>query len=46
MNDILFSGPSYFFDMPIDTTWNVLQLEPISNYYVLRIALPERISIS
>lgn len=46
MNDILFSAPSYFVDMPIDTTWNVLYLEPISDYYVLRLALPERISIS
>lgn len=46
MDDILFSAPSYFIEMPIDTTWNVVNLEPISDYYVLRIALPERISIS
>jgi hypothetical protein len=46
MNDILFSAPSYFVEMPINTTWNVLNLEPISDYYVLKIALPERISIS
>jgi hypothetical protein len=46
MDDILFSVSSYFFDMPVNTTWNVLYLEPISDYFVIRIKVPERISIS
>jgi len=46
MNDIIFITPSYLVDMPINTNWNILYIELIPNYYVLRISLPERISIS
>ena len=46
MDDILYNTPFYFQDMPIYTVWNVIKIETTSNYYVLRISLPERISIS
>jgi len=46
MDDILFDTFAYFQETPINTTWNLIRIEPTSNYYVIRIALPERISIS
>ncbi len=46
MDDILFTGSSYFIDMPINTTWSISTIEPISDYFTIRVALPERISIS
>jgi hypothetical protein len=46
MEDILFTTSFYCQEMPIDTTWNINTLDYVTNYYVFRIALPERISIS
>jgi hypothetical protein len=46
MDDILFLTPSYYIDIPINNSWDVLYLESISNYFVIRIKVPERISIS
>lgn len=46
MEDILFTTSFYFQEMPINTTWNITALDYATNYYVFRIALHERISIS
>lgn len=46
MNDIIFDATFFFQEMPINSTWNTITLEPVSNYYIIRLALPERISIS
>lgn len=46
MNDILFDTIYFFQDSPLNTTWTFTRIDLIPNYYVLRISLPERISIS
>jgi hypothetical protein len=45
IDDITFYGAYFFFEIPSQANGNIVALEAISNYYVLRLALPERVSI-
>ena len=46
MDDILFVSGFFFIDMPVAGPGSIERIEAQTTYFVLRIALPERISIS
>ena len=46
MDDILFVSEFFFLDMPVQSPGTIVRIEAQTTYFVLRIALPERISIS
>jgi hypothetical protein len=46
MDDILFVCKFFFLDMPVQGPGSVARIEAPTSLFVLRIALPERISIS
>lgn len=45
IDDITFYGAYFFTEIPSMANGNIVALEAISNYYVLKLSLPERISI-
>jgi hypothetical protein len=45
MNEIFFECGYFFFDMPTEVLGTILSIE-VANPYDLRLALPERISVS
>lgn len=46
MDDILFVCQFFFIDMPVQSPGTIVRFEAPTTYFVFRIALPERISIS
>ena len=46
INDITFDGIFFFLELPVYDSGIPKLIEAQSDYYVLRLALPERISIS
>jgi len=45
MDDIVFESAYFFFEMPVLSTGSILSLEADSSWYVLRLSLPERVSV-
>lgn len=45
VDDILFYSNEFYLDLPSYSSGNILKIEAQSEYYVLRLALPPRISI-
>ena len=46
VDDILFSSSYFFLNLPEYSSGTINRIEAESTYYILRLALPERISIS
>ena len=46
VNDILFEGKYFFLELPTFSAGTIKRIEAQSGYFVFRLALPERISIS
>jgi hypothetical protein len=46
IDDIIFNSRFFFIDLPIYDSGTITLIEAQSNYYVIKLALPERISIS
>jgi len=46
VNDILFNGQYCFLELPIFSAGQIIRIEAQTLYFILRISLPERISIS
>lgn len=46
VNDIIFSSKYFFLNLPIYDSGTIAKIEAESSYFTLRLALPERISIS
>jgi hypothetical protein len=45
IDDITFYAAYFFFEIPSEPNGNIVALEAVSSYYILRLSLPERISI-
>jgi hypothetical protein len=45
MDDIIFYSAYFFIDMPVQASGTISAFEADSSWFVLRLALPERISI-
>lgn len=45
MDDITFYNDYFILDMPISTGNTIEYIETISNYYILKLTFPERISL-
>ena len=46
VDDIIFNSNYFFYDLPVYSSGTIARIEAQSSYFVLRLALPERISIS
>jgi hypothetical protein len=45
VDDIIFGGSYFFIGLPIYDSGTIARIEAQSEYYTLRLALPERISV-
>ena len=45
IDDIIFNSSYFFIDLPVYDSGNIARIEPNTAYFVIRIALPERISL-
>ncbi len=46
VNDIIFHSNYFFIELPIYSSGSITRIEAQSEYFVIRLALPERISVS
>ena len=46
IDDIIFNSNYFFINLPIYSSGSVAKIEAQSTYFTLRLALPERISVS
>jgi hypothetical protein len=46
IDDVIFNSNYFFFDLPIYSSGTITRIEAERSYFILRLALPERISIS
>jgi len=46
VDDIIFNSHYFFINLPTYSSGSIAKIEAESTYFVLRLALPERISIS
>jgi hypothetical protein len=46
VDDIVFYGQYFFMDLPIFSSGTIVLIEAQTEYFPLKLALPERISIS
>ena len=46
VDDIIFYSGYFFYDLPVYSSGTIARIEAERSYFILRLALPERISIS
>jgi len=45
VDDIIFSSGYFFYDLPVYSSGTITRIEAESSYFIIRLALPPRVSI-